>query len=179
MLRKTLVWFVGLVTLFIYSFSAQITFADESIQNISLKSLHDHIGFVAQDPFLFDGTIRDNLILGKPSANQFEINETEHCEQNTIALNLICYWFCCDISLRECYWPQKMAKYVEKLTFIKDFLKMKFGFPIPKLCHPSNQFIQLFIAIWQEWLLKTMEKFWRMTKCLKSWVKLHFDIIVP
>ena len=55
--------------------SGQITFADESIQNISLKSLHDHIGFVAQDPFLFDGTIRDNLILGKPSANEFEINE--------------------------------------------------------------------------------------------------------
>ena len=55
--------------------SGQITFADEKIQNISLKSLHDHIGFVAQDPFLFDGTIRDNLILGKPSADEFEINE--------------------------------------------------------------------------------------------------------
>ena len=55
--------------------SGQITFADEKIQNISLKSLHEHIGFVAQDPFLFDGTIRDNLILGKPSADEFEINE--------------------------------------------------------------------------------------------------------
>ena len=55
--------------------SGRITFADEKIQNISLKSLHEHIGFVAQDPFLFDGTIRDNLILGKPSANEFEINE--------------------------------------------------------------------------------------------------------
>ena len=57
------------------SSSGQITFADEKIQNISLKSLHEHIGFVAQDPFLFDGTIRDNLTLGKPSANEFEINE--------------------------------------------------------------------------------------------------------
>ena len=55
--------------------SGQITFADEKIQTISLKSLHDHIGFVAQDPFLFDGTIRDNLILGKPNADEFEINE--------------------------------------------------------------------------------------------------------
>ena len=55
--------------------SGRITFADEKIQNISLKSLHEHIGFVAQDPFLFDGTIRDNLILGKHSANEFEINE--------------------------------------------------------------------------------------------------------
>lgn len=55
--------------------SGQITFADERIQNISLKSLHDHIGFVAQDPFLFDGTIRDNLTLGKANADESEINE--------------------------------------------------------------------------------------------------------
>jgi ABC-type multidrug transport system fused ATPase/permease subunit len=55
--------------------SGQITFADEHIQNISLKSLHDHIGFVAQDPFLFDGTIRENLTLGKTTANESEINE--------------------------------------------------------------------------------------------------------
>ena len=55
--------------------SGQITFANEKIQNITLKSLHENIGFVAQDPFLFDGTIRDNLLLGKPSADEFEINE--------------------------------------------------------------------------------------------------------
>lgn len=55
--------------------SGQITFADERIQNISLNSLHDHIGFVAQDPFLFDGTIRDNLTLGKANADESEINE--------------------------------------------------------------------------------------------------------
>ncbi|MGB0374380.1 MAG: ABC transporter ATP-binding protein [Opitutales bacterium] len=54
--------------------SGQITFADQNIKTISLKSLNDHIGFVAQDPFLFDGTIRDNLILGKPEANDSEIN---------------------------------------------------------------------------------------------------------
>ena len=54
--------------------NGQITFADEKIQNISLKSLHKHIGFVAQDPFLFDGTIRENLILGKVTASESEIN---------------------------------------------------------------------------------------------------------
>lgn len=52
-----------------------INFAGKNIQEISLKSLHDHIGFVAQDPFLFDGTIRDNLILGKPEATETEIRD--------------------------------------------------------------------------------------------------------
>ena len=55
--------------------SGAIHFADKNIQDISLKSLHDHIGFVAQDPFLFDGTIRDNLILGKPDASDLEIQD--------------------------------------------------------------------------------------------------------
>lgn len=54
--------------------SGQITFADQNIKMISLQSLNDHIGFVAQDPFLFDGTIRENLILGKPEASDSEIN---------------------------------------------------------------------------------------------------------
>ena len=66
--------------------SGQITFADEKIQDISLESLHDHIGFVAQDPFLFDGTIRDNLILGKPDADEFEIN---HALDKASALDFV------------------------------------------------------------------------------------------
>ena len=43
------------------------------IRELSHKSLNEQIGYVAQDPFLFDGTIRDNLILGKPEANDVEI----------------------------------------------------------------------------------------------------------
>ena len=39
------------------------------IREISHKSLNEQIGYVAQDPFLFDGSIRDNLILGKPEAS--------------------------------------------------------------------------------------------------------------
>ena len=46
-----------------------IYFSGIDIRQIALQSLHDHIGFVAQDPFLFDGTIRDNLILGKIDAS--------------------------------------------------------------------------------------------------------------
>lgn len=45
----------------------------EDIRNLSLDSLHQMIGHVAQDPFLFDGNIRDNLILGKPDATESEI----------------------------------------------------------------------------------------------------------
>ncbi|MGK0176448.1 MAG: ABC-type multidrug transport system fused ATPase/permease subunit [Lentimonas sp.] len=45
----------------------------EDIRNLSLDALHQIIGHVAQDPFLFEGSIRNNLILGKPDATEEEI----------------------------------------------------------------------------------------------------------
>ncbi len=41
--------------------------------DIPKHSLREAIGIVAQRPFLFDGTIRDNLLLGKPSATDEEL----------------------------------------------------------------------------------------------------------
>lgn len=43
------------------------------IRNISLKTLHDKVGHVAQDPFLFEGTVRENLLLAKAEANEDEV----------------------------------------------------------------------------------------------------------
>jgi len=40
---------------------------------ISLKSLRDQIAVVFQDNFLFSGTIKDNIMLGKPDANEEEL----------------------------------------------------------------------------------------------------------
>lgn len=45
----------------------------EDIRNISLNELHDKVGHVAQDPFLFEGTVRDNLLLAKPDATDADI----------------------------------------------------------------------------------------------------------
>ncbi|WP_217175504.1 ABC transporter ATP-binding protein [Coraliomargarita akajimensis] len=45
------------------------------IRQLSLDALHDKIGHVAQDPFLFEGSVRDNLLLAKPAAGDAEIIE--------------------------------------------------------------------------------------------------------
>ncbi len=45
----------------------------EDIRNLSLNTLHQVIGHVAQDPFLFEGSIRSNLILSNPDATEDEI----------------------------------------------------------------------------------------------------------
>jgi ABC-type multidrug transport system fused ATPase/permease subunit len=57
------------------------------IRNISLSELHDKVGHVAQDPFLFEGTVRDNLLLAKPAATEAEINRAleQACAEEFVA----------------------------------------------------------------------------------------------
>jgi ABC-type multidrug transport system fused ATPase/permease subunit len=44
-----------------------------NIHELSLGELHDKVGHVAQDPFLFEGTVRDNLLLAQADATEVEI----------------------------------------------------------------------------------------------------------
>jgi len=53
------------------------------IRRLGLGELHDKVGHVAQDPFLFEGTVRDNLMLAKADATGAEIRR---------ALEQACAW---------------------------------------------------------------------------------------
>jgi len=53
--------------------SGQIRIDDQPLSEIDLSSLHHVISFVSQDVFLFDGTIAENILMGRPSATQAEI----------------------------------------------------------------------------------------------------------
>jgi len=46
------------------------------IKTVTLKSLRSQIGIVQQDVYLFAGTIRENLLYGKPGASEAEIITT-------------------------------------------------------------------------------------------------------
>ena len=45
------------------------------IRDITMESLRSNIGIVQQDVFLFNGTIRENILYGRPDATQEEIEE--------------------------------------------------------------------------------------------------------
>ena len=47
----------------------------EDIRNLTLESLRDNIAVVFQDNFLFEGTIRDNIIIGKADATDEDIEK--------------------------------------------------------------------------------------------------------
>lgn len=52
-----------------------IQIGDTSIFDLSLDSLRSVFGYVPQDHFLFSTTIAENIILGKPTADQSEIEK--------------------------------------------------------------------------------------------------------
>lgn len=45
------------------------------VRDITVKSLRQHIGMVLQDPILFSGTIRENILYGRPTATDDEVME--------------------------------------------------------------------------------------------------------
>ena len=53
--------------------SGQIFCDGQDIATVSLVSLRAQIAYVAQDNFLFKGSVRDNIALGRPGASEDEI----------------------------------------------------------------------------------------------------------
>ncbi len=53
----------------------KISIGGQDIRKIRLKSLRESIGIVQQEVYLFDGTIKENIAYGKPSASDEEIEE--------------------------------------------------------------------------------------------------------
>ena len=51
----------------------KITIDGIDIRKIKLQSLHEKIGIVQQDVYLFSGTVYDNIVYGKPGASREEV----------------------------------------------------------------------------------------------------------
>ncbi|WAW14267.1 ABC transporter ATP-binding protein [Peptostreptococcus equinus] len=51
----------------------KITIDGKNIKDLTLNSLRNNIGIVQQDVYLFSGTIKENILYGKPEANEEEV----------------------------------------------------------------------------------------------------------
>lgn len=66
---------VSLIPRFYETQEGSITIDGKDIMDLTQKSLRDNIGIVQQSVFLFDTSIRDNIIYGKPDASEAELVE--------------------------------------------------------------------------------------------------------
>jgi len=55
--------------------SGKVTINGNDVKDYDLGDLRSHIGYVAQEPFLFDGTVRTNMLLANESATEEQIIE--------------------------------------------------------------------------------------------------------
>ena len=53
--------------------SGRITIDGQDIDGITLESLRRHISVVSQEAFLFNGTVRENILYGKLDATEEEM----------------------------------------------------------------------------------------------------------
>ncbi|MBR1461676.1 ABC transporter ATP-binding protein, partial [bacterium] len=69
--------------------SGSIKFDGVDIRNYTIESLRQNISMVFQDNFLFSGTIRENIMMGNPSASEEELRQaitSAHLEETVADL---------------------------------------------------------------------------------------------
>ena len=50
-----------------------IKIGGQNLRDITLDSLHDNLALIAQEPYLFDGTVMENIRYGRPTATDDEV----------------------------------------------------------------------------------------------------------
>ena len=78
--------FINLIPGFYMPSAGEVLIDGIPTTEITLGRLRDRIGFLHQTPFIFDGTVMDNLIFGKEDASNEDI---EHALQRTALLDVI------------------------------------------------------------------------------------------
>ena len=65
----------GLVSSFINPESGTITIDGQDLSKVSLNSFRSQLGVVLQDDFLFEGTIKENILFPRPNASNEQLKE--------------------------------------------------------------------------------------------------------
>lgn len=73
----------GLAASYIHPGKGAVEVDGQNLREISLGSYRDQLGVVLQDDFLFEGTIRENILFSKPDATEDELyNAVQHAHIN-------------------------------------------------------------------------------------------------
>ncbi|CAZ95341.1 MULTISPECIES: ABC transporter ATP-binding protein [Zobellia] len=65
----------GLAATFLNPQSGKITIDGKDLAQVNLNSFRQHLGVVLQDDFLFEGTIRENILFPRPNATEEQLQQ--------------------------------------------------------------------------------------------------------
>jgi len=65
----------GLVATFLNPSDGKVTLDGQDLGQVNLSSYRKHLGVVLQDDFLYEGTIRENILFARPKASDAELRQ--------------------------------------------------------------------------------------------------------
>ncbi len=68
----------GLSATFLNPKSGKVTIDNHDLSKVNLSSYRQHLGVVLQDEFLFEGTIKENIMFPRPNATEEELLKAVH-----------------------------------------------------------------------------------------------------
>jgi ATP-binding cassette subfamily B protein len=66
----------------------RITLDGHDLRHLTVTGLRQHVGFAFEEPSLFSASVRENLLMGKPTATEAEVLEALEIAQADFALDL-------------------------------------------------------------------------------------------
>jgi ATP-binding cassette subfamily B protein len=66
---------ISLIPRFYEAGSGRVSIDGRDVREMTVKSLRRHIGMVLQDPVLFSGSVRENILYGRPDATEGQVLE--------------------------------------------------------------------------------------------------------
>jgi ATP-binding cassette subfamily B protein len=73
--------FASLIPRFYDTSRGRVLIDGADVRDVTLSSLRRRIGVIAQDPFLFSATVRENLLFGRPEASDEEVEQAARAAQ--------------------------------------------------------------------------------------------------
>ena len=73
--------FASLIPRFYDTTRGRVPIDGADVRDVTLSSLRRQIGVIAQDPFLFSATVRENLLFGRPEASDEEVEQAARAAQ--------------------------------------------------------------------------------------------------
>jgi len=72
---------VNLIPRFYDATSGRVTIDGIDVREVTIESLRENIAIALQEPILFSGTVKENIVFGKPNASPEEIKEAAEASQ--------------------------------------------------------------------------------------------------
>lgn len=100
--------------------AGQVRIDGHDVRKVTIKSLRRHIGMVLQDPILFSGSVRENILYGKPEATDDEVIAASRAANAYEFIMDLPHGFDSEVGERGCFLSGGQR---QRITIARAFLK--------------------------------------------------------